>query len=398
MSSRSTSYLRRINNTSSIPLRVATGGMLATLLVGGVVAASSQKNVTVDIDGHIIQTSMMRSDVNAALKAAGVSVSEKDFVSRGLNDGVAHNDTITIRTSRPVELTIDGTKKTVETTASTVDELLKEVENKGIAPKASDPNAVVSRALNEAIPAQGMALEVKSPKKVIINDAGEVTEAVVGAKTVAEVLEIQGRPLSEVDVVNPAPQEPVTENMEIQVTRVEIVPITEEREIPFATTVTEDPEMDAGTQEVTQAGVVGQERVTFEIRKENGAEVSRTEKGTEVVTAPVEKQVTKGTKRKPVTATREANTGAEAPAVSNGSVWDTLAQCEAGGNWSINTGNGYHGGLQFSPSTWRAFGGAEYAPFAYLATREQQIAIAQKVQASQGWGAWPSCTRKMGLR
>lgn len=77
--------------------------------------------------------------------------------------------------------------------------------------------------------------------------------------------------------------------------------------------------------------------------------------------------------------------------------WDRLAQCEAGGNWAINTGNGFHGGLQFAPSTWRGFGGAEFAPYAYQATREQQIAVAERVLAGQGWGAWPACSRKLGL-
>ena len=77
--------------------------------------------------------------------------------------------------------------------------------------------------------------------------------------------------------------------------------------------------------------------------------------------------------------------------------WDRLAQCEAGGNWSINTGNGYQGGLQFSPSTWAAYGGTQYAPTADKATREQQIAIAEKTLAGQGWGAWPACSAKLGL-
>ncbi|MEU4412174.1 transglycosylase family protein [Nocardia salmonicida] len=77
--------------------------------------------------------------------------------------------------------------------------------------------------------------------------------------------------------------------------------------------------------------------------------------------------------------------------------WDRLAQCEAGGNWGINTGNGYQGGLQFSPSTWTAHGGGEYAASANQATREQQIVVAEKVLASQGWGAWPSCSSQLGL-
>ncbi len=71
--------------------------------------------------------------------------------------------------------------------------------------------------------------------------------------------------------------------------------------------------------------------------------------------------------------------------------WDRVAGCESGGNWAINTGNGYHGGLQFSPGTWSGHGGGEYAPAAYLATREEQIAVAERVLATQGKGAWPSC-------
>jgi resuscitation-promoting factor RpfA len=73
--------------------------------------------------------------------------------------------------------------------------------------------------------------------------------------------------------------------------------------------------------------------------------------------------------------------------------WDKLAQCESGGNWSINTGNGYAGGLQFSPSTWRAYGGTGSAA---NASRSQQIAVAERVLAGQGWGAWPSCSKKTG--
>ena len=77
--------------------------------------------------------------------------------------------------------------------------------------------------------------------------------------------------------------------------------------------------------------------------------------------------------------------------------WDRLAQCESGGDWSINTGNGYHGGLQFSASTWRAFGGGEFAPTANQATREEQIYVAEKTLEGQGWGAWPACSAKLGL-
>lgn len=81
---------------------------------------------------------------------------------------------------------------------------------------------------------------------------------------------------------------------------------------------------------------------------------------------------------------------AQAAAATDGE-WDSVAHCESGNNWSINTGNGFQGGLQFSPGTWRSHGGGEYAPAANMASREQQIAVAERVLASQGRGAWPVC-------
>ncbi|WP_030243105.1 transglycosylase family protein [Streptomyces sp. NRRL S-350] len=88
---------------------------------------------------------------------------------------------------------------------------------------------------------------------------------------------------------------------------------------------------------------------------------------------------------------------ATSASAATGSTWDSVAQCESGGNWSISTGNGFHGGLQFTPSTWKAYGGTAYAPQANQATKAQQITVAEKVLASQGPGAWPVCSQKAGL-
>ena len=82
------------------------------------------------------------------------------------------------------------------------------------------------------------------------------------------------------------------------------------------------------------------------------------------------------------------------PVISGDSVWDRLAQCESGGNWSINTGNGYYGGLQFSLSTWQSVGGSGYPN---QASRAEQIARAKILQARSGWGAWPACATQLGL-
>ncbi|WP_416972471.1 transglycosylase family protein [Streptomyces sp. 4F14] len=112
----------------------------------------------------------------------------------------------------------------------------------------------------------------------------------------------------------------------------------------------------------------------------------------------------KGKHRRPSKATRVValagvtGVAVAAPLMAAGSAsaataseWDAVAQCESGGNWAINTGNGYYGGVQFSASTWAAYGGTAYAPTANLATKSQQIEIAEKVLAGQGKGAWPSC-------
>ncbi|MCX4620581.1 transglycosylase family protein [Streptomyces albogriseolus] len=112
----------------------------------------------------------------------------------------------------------------------------------------------------------------------------------------------------------------------------------------------------------------------------------------------------KGKHRRPSKATRAiaiagvAGAAVAGPLMASGtasaataSEWDAVAQCESGGNWSINTGNGYYGGLQFSASTWAAYGGTQYAATADQATKAQQIEIAEKVLAGQGKGAWPVC-------
>lgn len=102
---------------------------------------------------------------------------------------------------------------------------------------------------------------------------------------------------------------------------------------------------------------------------------------------------------------RPVSSGAAAPtqpkrqaanyAVGDGSVWDKLAQCEAGGNWAINTGNGYYGGLQFTLGSWQTAGGSGYPN---EASREEQIARGEILQQRQGWGAWPACTSALGIR
>lgn len=78
-------------------------------------------------------------------------------------------------------------------------------------------------------------------------------------------------------------------------------------------------------------------------------------------------------------------------------LWTCLAECESGGRWNANTGNSFYGGLQFTQSTWEAYGGLKYAPRADLASRTEQITVAEKVLDDQGWGAWPACSKRYRL-
>ena len=147
----------------------------------------------------------------------------------------------------------------------------------------------------------------------------------------------------------------------------------------FAAPVVEkkDNTMNSGETKVVRLGRPGIRNVTYLFVFENGNLTHKRVKNQDVLKKPRPKVVRIGTK------------------IPDG-VWDRLAQCESGGNWHINTGNGYYGGLQFSAGTWTAYGGGAYAPTADLATREQQIAIGEKVQAAQGWGAWPTCAAGVG--
>lgn len=87
-----------------------------------------------------------------------------------------------------------------------------------------------------------------------------------------------------------------------------------------------------------------------------------------------------------------------APGVPSDSVWDALAYCESTGNWAMNSGNGFYGGIQFMHSTWVNMGGRQWAEYPHEATREQQIEVATRLQAQYGWGQWPACSAKLGLR
>ncbi|MFD4368380.1 transglycosylase family protein [Rhodococcus sp. NPDC058521] len=370
----------KINTSKSPLLFVVVAALLVTLIGGGVLAVTQHKNITLDVDGEHISLGTMSSSVGAALDGAGYEVGERDVVAPSTDASLSDGDTVVLRRAREVTLTIDGQPRTVWTTALTVDEALEQFE------LADDVHVTASRS--QRLPLEGSSLDVVSPKTVkLVDGAAESVDKRVAAPTVREFLEQIGAPLEQADSTVPPADAPLTDGLEVKVTRDRTERVVEKQGIAPPENRVDDPELEEGKTNVEAPGTPGEREVTLSVHKINGVEVGRDELSAKPLSEPTPATVRVGTKPRP-----------SAPAVSNASTWDSIAQCEATGNWAINTGNGFYGGLQFTQSTWASFGGTEYAPRADLATREQQIAIGEKVRAGQGWGAWPSCTSKLGLR
>lgn len=385
-----THHIKRINNTRSLPLRLATGGMLGTLAVGGVVAVNAQKDVTVDLNGERIELATFSSDVEGALAAAGVEYADDDLIYPAPSEDLNSGESITVRTAKPVAVTVDGEEKTMKSTALTVDDLLSTMD--GVAPGAAvlagDEEATAGDKITD-----GMELEVVSPKIVSIKDGGKVTYTSIAAKTVGDVLKERGIKVDSDDRVSPGVEEKLTPGTKIVVDRVKVQEFDLTEDFDAEPNYVDDENLEKGEERVVEEGMPGERERTIKKVLVNGEEESKDVISENILTKPRPATIARGTKE-----AAPESSGASAPAVAGGSVWDELAQCEATGDWQINTGNGYSGGLQFNAQTWQAYGGGEYAPQAYQASREQQIAIAEKVQAAQGWGAWPACTASMGLR
>ena len=374
---------RRINKTSTTRAVITSSALGALAFGGTATAVAAQKNVTVDVNGEAVEVSTFAGKVDGALKAADVEVGDKDLVYPALSESLVSGDTVTVRTAKPVAVSIDGGEaQEFTTTAATVDDLLGELP--GIVGGSSH-----SFADGQAV-TDNMTIEVTSPKIVAIRDGENVTYTSSAAKTVGDLLAARGVLVDSNDRVSPALDAPVTENMTVEIDRVDVTERTATEEFDAEPKYVDDESLAPGEEQVREEGEKGERKVTRRVVTVNGAVESDEEVG-QIETRPARQAVI-------ARGAIPGNTGAAAPAVAGGSVWDSIAQCESGGNWAINTGNGYYGGLQFAASTWSAYGGGQYAPTANLATREQQIAIAQKVQAAQGWGAWPACTARLGLR
>jgi len=380
----------------SRPLRwAAQGAAVAVVAVGALTMAQYDKAVSLSLDGDTSSVHVFGSTVGDLLAKQDVPVGEHDIVQPAADAPLNDGDTVVIRYGRKLTVTMDGKTSDYWTTATSVDAALAELGIRADAAKLS-----VSRS--EPLGRSGLALTITTPKNVTVNvDGGTKTVASTGP-TVADALQQLEVTLGAQDRVNPAPETPLTEGLAVTINRVEKKSVSETQAVAFGVTNQDDATLAKGTKKTTTKGVAGEQSVTFDEVWVDGKLESRNQTGASVTKNPVNQVVAVGTKAAapapapaPATTTPAPSAGNTSGAglnLANAAMWDKIAQCESGGNWHINTGNGYYGGLQFAQSTWLANGGADFAARADLASREQQITVANRLYAKSGlqpWGCKP---------
>ena len=379
--------LRTAALTQSLTHSRALLAVLVTVVlaaVGGTTAgyAALQKTVTLTLDGESRQVEVLGGTVGDVLAAQGVEVTAKDFVAPSIDEDVEDGFAISVQFGRPLELAVDGESRTYWVTSTNVAQALGEIGRRFSGADLSvSRSATISRA--------GMTLEVVTPKVVRVKlGAKDLRRKKIAVMTVGEVLEAMKFDVERRDIVRPSVDTEISDGDKIVVTDIRIVERRDRRQpVEHRVIERQDSSMYEGEEKVVRAGRDGVRDVTYRLRFANGRLVARKVVASKVTRKPSPTIVRVGTKEKPEPVTSNFAGG--------DTVWDRLAQCESGGNWAINTGNGYYGGLQFSLSTWRAYGGPGYP---HQQSRETQIAIATKLRdAAGGYGAWPHCSSVLGL-
>ena len=358
------------------------------------------KAVALSIDGDTRQVQTMEPTVGELLDKQGIEVGEHDVVVPSPDTRLAEGSAIAVRYGRLVTVTVDGAEQQIWTTATSVDRAIDEL---GVDTTGAD----VEPGLDTTVGRDGIAVDIATAKTVTIVAAGKKRNVTTTAQTVAGALTAAKIKVDGNDKLSVRPTAKLVNGISVRFIRVTESKVTRKVSVAYKTVRKETSKLDKGDTKVDTRGVKGARTLTYKVVRHDGKTVSKKRTSDKVTKKPVTQVVLVGTKVEPKKQPRRDSGGdssssddsgsssTPSASVASGSVWDRLAQCESGGNWSINTGNGYYGGLQFSLSTWRAYGGSGYP---HQNSRAQQIAIGQKLQAAAGWGQWPACSAKLGLR
>jgi len=360
---------------------IAANLAVVLALVGGTVAyATMSKTVTLSIDGKATEVRTFGDDVGDVLESQGVELGDRDVVLPAEGESIDDGSRIAVRYARQLALTVDGDESAYWVTATNVDDALSQIGLRFL-------GADLSVSRSSYIGRDGLELSVSTPKKVTVVSADGKQRLTTTGATVSDALSELNLETDDNDELQPLAGRELSDGMRIVLTTIDVRVRSVTESVGYGTVVRYSADMFEGQQRTVRAGQSGQTRVEVRRVLANGELRSTSVLERTVLSAPVPAIVLRGTADRPAP-TPTTNF------VGGSTVWDRLAQCESGGNWAINTGNGYYGGLQFSLGTWQAYGGTGYP---HQASRETQIAVASRVQAGQGWGAWPSCAAQLGL-
>ncbi len=352
-------HRRPRRSTSLIALNLA----IVLIVAGGTAAYGAfSKTVTVTIDGQKDTVRTFGGTVSDVLAAKKITIKSGDKISPSPDAVIGNGGSIDIAYAKPVTLAVDGavTKHTVF--ERTVGEALDEF---GVEPAV---DSYVSHKRSKPLSRKGSQIVVSTEKTITVVADGKSETVTTKAPTVGEVLEAANVSLDTDDEVDPGEAAFVKPDQKLKVVRIEKVTKTEEVSVKFPVEVRKDPEAYEGEVSIVKKGKKGKNREKVTLVMADGKLRDRVVLDREVLTKPVGQVESHGTSTTPPD-----------------SVWDKIAQCESGGNWSINTGNGYYGGLQFSAATWRSVGGPGLP---HQQSREVQIKYAKILQARSGWGQW----------
>ena len=362
--------------------RIAQAAVVTSLVAGAVGVSHLDKSVTLSVDGKASTVHAFASTVGDVLEKQDIAIREHDVVVPAPGTKIADGQKIVVRYGRKLTVTIDGATRDYWTTATTVAAALQEL---GIRADSAKLSASRSMSLGR----QGLTLSVTTPKDVVVRVDGKNRTARTTGATVADVLSELKVTKDADDRVKPAPTTAVTAGLKIAVLRVTSTEVKETKAVAAPVTKKKDSSLFVGQTKTVKSGSDGAKVVTYKVVKVDGKVESKKAIATKLTQAPVGAVVAVGSKARPAAAPRSAgNTSGAGINLSNAAMWDRIAQCESGGNWSINTGNGYYGGLQFATSSWLANGGADFASRADLASRAEQITVANRYYAKAGLGPW----------
>jgi uncharacterized protein YabE (DUF348 family) len=355
------------------------GAVLAGATVVGTAAFASPgtpaKSIKLVVDGQARSVKTTANDVAGVLKKAGYQVTAHDIVAPATDAKLTNGETIVLKRGRLLHLVVDGSRTDIWTTAPTVASALAAL---GFA--QSD---YVSVSRSQRLPLGATALELRVPKPVVVVHDGKTQRVSTTDVTVADVLSDLNVKVGAHDRIKPAVTHHIDKGMKIVLQRVRTKRVVEKQSISYPVVEHRNAKMYSGDTHVVTAGRKGQQALVYDIVFVDGKRVGKTLVRKVVLATPTTQVEKVGTKKRPTPKTPKV--------ADNGLNWDALANCESGGNWHINTGNGFYGGVQFDSGTWLANGGGAYAPRADLASREQQIAIATKVYDARGSSPWPVC-------